>query len=259
VSLPVEQLLNCAKAAARAAGDHAMASRHRCHEVAEMQQHDIKLILDSECQRKAEAAVHAVYPDHAIMGEEGDLAGGKDAPVWIVDPIDGTVNYFHSLPYWCSAVAVQVDGRTVAGVVYAPVLQEMFYAVAEGGAFCNDRPIRVSPAAKLSESIFMTGLTKSVELHVPSLRIIQTLSSRVQKIRMMGAAALDLCMVARGAAEGLFESGAYLWDSAAGQLIAEQAGGRFEVLSELTGNRRRYLCTNGRIHEELKGAILPLL
>jgi myo-inositol-1(or 4)-monophosphatase len=249
-------LLACAVAAARAAGVHAIQNEARRGEVAQSLAHDVKLNLDTECQRKAEQVIRSAYPDHAILGEEGDSEGGDGKPMWVIDPIDGTVNFSHGLTYWCASVAVQVAGKTVAGAVYAPAMNELYTAASDQPALCNDLPIKVSEVKDLSGVLALTGLEKTLDAHLGSLEVTRAVSLKVQKIRLFGAAALDVCHVACGRAEAFFESGVYLWDVAAGSIIAERAGGRVEHLKTLGKWRTRYICTNGRVHDALKGVVL---
>jgi myo-inositol-1(or 4)-monophosphatase len=248
-------LLACAVAAARTAGQHAVRNEHRRGEVAQAFAHDVKLNLDTECQIKAEDVIRGAFPHHAILGEEGATEGSASGPLWIIDPIDGTVNFSHGLTYWCSSIAVQVDGRIVAGAVYAPAMNELYTAAAGQPALCNDKPIRVSGVSELSGVLALTGLEKTLDAHLGSLSVTREVSLKVQKIRLFGAAALDICHVACGRVDAFFESGVYLWDVAAAGLIAEQAGGRAEHLKELGPWRTRYLATNGRIHEPLKALV----
>src|ERR1700690_2741130 len=147
---PASDLLACAVGAARAAGLHALQNEGRRGEVAQSLAHDVKLNLDTECQVKAEQVIRLAYPEHAILGEEGGAEGDAATPLWIIDPIDGTVNFSHGLSYWCSSIAVQIGGKMVAGAVYAPVLNELFTASSEQTACCNDEPISVSPISEIS-------------------------------------------------------------------------------------------------------------
>ncbi|MFH0909420.1 MAG: inositol monophosphatase family protein [bacterium] len=249
-------LLACAVAAVRAAGVHALQNEHRRGEVAQNLAHDVKLNLDTECQHKAEQVIRRAYPDHAILGEEGGKEGDGSVPLWIIDPIDGTVNFFHGLSYWCSSIAVQIGGVMVAGAVYAPVMNELFTASTEQASQCNGKPVAVSSLKDLSGVLALTGLEKTFDAHHASLEVTRAVSIKVQKIRLCGAAALDLCQVAAGRADAFFESGVYLWDVAAGGLIVECAGGRIEHLKRLGEYRTRYLSTNGHIHEEFKAILL---
>lgn len=262
-----DDLLACAVEAARAAGDHALRNVQRRGEVAQRFAHDVKLHLDLESQHKAEEVIRAAFPAHAILGEEKGVhvsgaeppAASGAEPLWIIDPIDGTVNFSHGLPLWCSSVAVRVGEDVVAGAVYLPAMRETYTAALGGPALCNGQPIRVSGTARLEDALVLTGLPMKQDHDMPTLGIVRAVSPRVQKVRVMGAAAVDLCYVACGRADGYFESGIYLWDVAAAGLVARQAGARAEVIERLTDVRLRYICTNGRIHDALKEIVVGAL
>jgi myo-inositol-1(or 4)-monophosphatase len=245
-------LLDCAEAAARAAGAHALAHSGRRGQVVRAFAHDVKLRLDRECQDRVEAIIRRRFPNHAILGEESETPAGPDTQsetVWVVDPIDGTVNFFHGLPWWCCSVAVQHNGRTLAGAVVAPALGECFTARAHGPACRNGRPIRVSTTARPADALVLTGVDKRRSRAGDSFRMFAALAAATQKARVLGAAALDLCRVACGEADAYYEGGIYLWDVAAGGLIVERAGGRAEILPGAPGpDRLRFLATNGRLH-----------
>ncbi len=247
-SLP--DLLACAEEAVRRAGAHARANLHRRTEAVARTAHDVKLALDHECQRLIESVIQAAFPSHAILGEEGDRAGTGSRHEWIVDPLDGTVNFSHGLPYWCHSVAVRRDGETVAGAVLAPLYGELYAATADGLATCNGAPIAVSATARLADSLLLTGIEKNFDQHSQSLDVARAVALAVQKFRLMGAAALDLCMVAAGRADGFYESGIHLWDVAAGELIVRRAGGTVLELAQVGSRTLRYIATNGLIHKE---------
>ncbi len=257
--LDLDVLLACAERAARAAGRHAVDNAHRRDEIAERFPHDVKLKLDGECQRRAEEAIHRQFPGHPILGEEGISAASGEGYVWIVDPIDGTVNFMHGLPLWCSSVAVRCGRDVLAGAVYVPMLEECYTATRVGPALCNGKPIAPSRTPALEESLVLTGLSKHVSTNVYSRHVLEAIAVRVQKTRILGAAAVDICSVAAGRADGYFETGIYLWDIAAAGLIAERAGARAEVVEELGDYRYRFLVTNGLIHESLKSVVLEAL
>lgn len=249
-------LLECAIEAARAGGTHALKNIGRRREVLKQLKHDVKLRLDVESQEKVESVVHARFPDHGLLGEEDPYEAGiprsDSGYLWIIDPIDGTVNFSHGLPMWCCSVAVRQGDRVVAGAVYAPELDRLFTAAAGQPALCSGAPIRVSSTPTLATSIVCTGTNKNAEAGVPPFMYFERIASSVQRPRITGSAALDICFVASGAADGYFESGIYLWDISAAGLIVEQAGGRAEALGFLDSKRLRFVATNGLIHEELK-------
>jgi myo-inositol-1(or 4)-monophosphatase len=201
--------------------------------VTEAKHHDIKLELDEQAQRLITKIILADYPDHCILGEEG-ATGNENADVrWVVDPLDGTVNYYYGIPHYAVSVAAQQRvgenlWETVAGVVFAPEVDEMFATENGKPAMLHGRPIHVSDRAQLEEAIIGIGFFKSAETIQSSLQDFQNLIGRVRKMRLMGAAALDCVYVACGRFDAYIEYGIKLWDIAAGQLILENAGGRVE-------------------------------
>lgn len=252
------ELLDVARQAARAAGQHAWRNRERRSEVVATFAHDVKLRLDQESQAVAESVLRQRFPRHRIRGEESvqpTEGPAGDTCEWIIDPIDGTVNYSHGLPLWCCSIAVYADGRPRAGVVYAPALDECYTATDDGPAECNGRRLAVSSVTTLSSALIMTGLDKGIDPRLPPFEIFRALSAAVQKARILGVAALDLCRVAAGQADGYFENGIYIWDIAAAGLIVERAGGRSETLADLGDGRLRHLASNGHIHEALRTVI----
>ena len=251
--LSPQQLLGVATEAAFAAGDHARTNIERRHEVFQRAAHDVKLQLDIECQARAAEVIRRHCPTHDFLGEEGGAYTDTTTPLWIVDPIDGTVNFSHGLPLWCSSVAVRQGGQVVAGAVYAPMLNQLYTATVDGPALCNSKPLRVSTVNRLEEAIVFTGIFKDQPL---SMNLFTMLSRSVQKLRIYGSAAMDLCLLAAGQAEGYFDSKIYLWDIAAAGLIAERAGAHVEVLEQYDNVCCRYLATNGPLHEPLKRLIL---
>ncbi len=252
------ELLACAVRAVQAAAAHAMAHQSRRQEAVVRTDHDVKLALDQECQAIIEGVVRASFPDHRVLGEEGD--GAKEAapgadPLWIIDPIDGTVNFSHGLPYWCHSVAVQCDGRTVAGAVFAPALGKLFTASVDQPAQCNGQPIRVSATESLRRALVLTGSERNLDQHPDATRVVTSVVAAVQKLRIFGAAALDLCMVAEGSAEVFYESGLYLWDVAAAAHIVERAGGVTEIIARLPGGRLRFLAASERLHAPFRALL----
>lgn len=252
------QLLETAVKAARSAGLHALDNRHRRNETVMVAAHDVKLKLDLECQAIALDVVRTDFPTHAILAEESaDKGQPADDPhrspyTWIIDPIDGTVNFTHGLPWWCCSVAVTLDGTTVAGAVFAPAFDELFTAARGAHSHCNGRPLSVSAVATMKDAMVLTGLDQKMSTRMPRLSLFRDIADTVQKARVMGAAALDMCRVAAGQAEGYFESGIYTWDVAAASLIVEMAGGKAETLAHPSPHQLMHMATNGAIHDEFK-------
>ena len=254
-------LLDCAVAAAHAAGNHALKHRDRRDEADETSPHDVKLRLDRECQDMAMQAIQSVYPYHAILGEEDttDAPDSNSEYLWIIDPLDGTVNFSHGMPLWCCSVAVRRGHDVVAGAVYAPSLGELYTATADGPAMLNGSVLRPSSVTDLSRALVRTGVDRFTDTGFPSLEILNRIAAAVQRPRILGSAALDICNVARGEADGYFESGVFTWDVAAAGLILQRAGGQAEVVKRQGPHPHRvmFLASNGPLHEALRELVLP--
>ncbi len=247
-----QQLLDVCVEACRAAGNHALENSHRREEALATFDHDIKLVMDRECQTLAEQTVHSHFPDHAVLGEEGAIETTHDFE-WIIDPIDGTANYTRGLPTWCCSIAVRHNGTMRAGCVYVPVLGESFTATIDGPALLNGTPIHVSGATTLGKATFFGGLTKDVDPRAVDL--FSDLAPRVSKIRMIGSAAIDTCHVACGRSDSYYEPGIYIWDIAAAGLIAQRAGAAITEWPRDEDHGCRFLCSAPAIHNELKTII----
>ncbi len=169
-------------------------------------------------------------PDDGILGEEGASVAGTSGVRWIVDPVDGTVNYLYGLPGWAVSIAAEYQGETVVGVVEVPSRAETFRAVLGQGAFRNAVPLRCRPAPPLDQALVGTGFNYVHERRLAQAEVARRLIPRLRDIRRSGSAAVDLCDVAAGRLDGFYERGLHHWDYAAGDLIAREAGA-------LTGGR----------------------
>ena len=221
--------LKTAIEAAHAAGVLLKQNFGRSLDVNAFEAHDIKLDLDVRSQELITGILLERYPDHAIYGEEG-IAGKADSPFqWIVDPIDGTVNYFYGIPHFCISIALRKEGKIVLGVIYDPMRNEL-WEVAEGGpALLNGEPIRVSSRTQLADAVLSVGFAKSKSSINTGLPVFEKMVVRARKCRLMGSAALDLAYIASGRLDAYIESSVSLWDIAAGQLLVEAAGGKCET------------------------------
>ena len=190
--------------------------------------------------RRAEEIIHAelskVRPGYGfLMEERGAVAGSDTSNRWIVDPLDGTTNFLHGLPHFAISIALERDRDMVAGVIYEPVHDEMFWAEKGGGAHLNDRRLRVSGRRRMDESIFATGIPfKGNRDHALFLRQMTAVMAVSAGVRRFGSAALDLAYVAAGRYDGFWETGLNLWDVAAGIVLIREAGG---FVSEIDGGR----------------------
>ncbi|HZJ09646.1 MAG TPA: inositol monophosphatase family protein [Trueperaceae bacterium] len=187
---------------------------------------DIDLVtrVDALCEESIRRIVAETYPGHVVIGEElGHTAEGRSR--WIVDPLDGTVNYAHGFPCYCVSIGVEIDGVIVVGVVYDPERDELFTAVKGRGAFLNGRPLSVSATVRPRAALLATGFAYVEERINLNLEVFARVLPKVQSIRRPGAAALDICYVAAGRLDGFWELGLNPWDVAAGWLVVQEAGG----------------------------------
>jgi myo-inositol-1(or 4)-monophosphatase len=227
-------------------------------------QHDIKLELDVRCQGLIEKALRRNFPHVALLGEEG-VAGESDAEYrWVVDPIDGTVNFAYGIPHACVSIALQrraqasetaefEDGyQTLVGVVYDPFCGELWTAIRGQAAKLNGKNIRVSRRRKLGEAIVSIGFAKTRENLEATLPCFIDLAHHVRKLRIMGSAALDLAYVATGRFDAYIERGIRLWDVAAGGLIVECAGGEFWHQAVPGEQTYRMIASNGLLRRHLR-------
>lgn len=258
--IEINDLLACAVDAVQVATRHAMDNISRRTETVKIAEHDVKLCLDIECQAKAEAVIRSHFPAHVTLGEEdvATEAHSIDDYEWVIDPIDGTVNFSHGLQNWGCSIAVQRNGKTLAGAVLAPEAKKLFTATIDSPSLCNGQPIKVSTTSSLGESIIYTGADMNQGFDCPPLTFFNKIANKCQRPRMMGCASLDLCRVASGAGDGYFEAGIYIWDIIAAGLIVRQAGGSAGVIGKGTDGRLMFLGTNGMIHDELRDVVLAV-
>ena len=240
--------LETAISAARAAGVLLRENFETDLLVDEMHDHDIKLNLDVKSQELITDKILSTFPDHAIYGEEG-IAGNQDSPQqWIVDPIDGTVNFFYGIPHFCISIAMRKEGELVIGVVYDPMMDEMYAVDFEGPPTRNSKEIKPSERATLGEAVVTIGFSKSKEAMDAGLTRYKAIAYRVRKTRMMGSAALALAYIACGRLDAYIEEQISIWDIAAGQLLLERGGGSV-VLSQSGTNpdKSSIIASNGRL------------
>ncbi|WP_235514091.1 inositol monophosphatase family protein [Deinococcus sp. Leaf326] len=245
--------LDVAVRAARAAGAVHLAHLGRVENVrAKSSFADLVTEVDGEAERVIRAEIAADFPEHTVLGEEEGAQGEPGRYRWVVDPLDGTVNYAHGYPVFCSSVALEEDGERVVGAVYDPTRGELFTATRGGGAFLNGEPVRVSATPTLdTPALLATGFPYDTSGERNLVYVARVLRLGVP-LRRPGAAALDLCNVACGRMDGYWELGVQPWDVAAGSLILEEAGGR---VSDQAGLTTPYgpmiVATNSALHPEL--------
>lgn len=257
------QALRVAVQAARAAGALLRRNWRAPKKIEAATQHDVKLELDVRCQELIERRLRTAFPAVAFLGEEG-TAGDPRAPYrWVVDPIDGTVNFAYEIPHACVSIALQArrdkpgkepaggDYETLVGAVFDPFCGELWTAVRGGPARLNGRPIHVSRRARLREAIVAIGFARYDAAWQKRLPPFRDLVRRVRKLRLMGSAALDLVYVASGRMDAYLECGVRLWDIAAGGLIVECAGGEFWRQSIGDPHLYHVIATNGLLRRSL--------
>lgn len=228
------------------------------HTLALKSAYEVVTEMDRASEDLIVAAIRRMYPDHAILAEEGGGVEQESPFLWVIDPLDGTNNYAHNFPFFGVSIALIEDGSLRIGVVYDPLRDELFSAERGDGAFCNERRIQISPTPRLDAALVSTGFpydyATAAENNYPQFNRIQ---ARTQGVRRAGAAALDLAYVAAGRLDAHWELRLKPWDSAAGALLIQEAGGR---LSDWDGKAwtpwsDRLIASNGHIHAELIAAL----
>lgn len=243
--------LEVAETAARSAGNilrRAFAEGAEARAVSAEAAHDLKLRLDEELQSHITAILLAAFPETSLLGEEGDAGAADSSLCWVVDPLDGTVNFFYGLPIFCVSIALQHAGRTVLGCVYDPMQQECYTAVLGDAPRCNGQFIAVSNRTRMAEAVVFVGHGTHDGSGAAGLHRFGYISSRVRKMRILGSAALSLCYIAAGRMDAYVEDRISLWDFAAAGFILEMAGGVLEYTPhEASGRKGAVLAWNGRI------------
>jgi myo-inositol-1(or 4)-monophosphatase len=185
---------------------------------------DLVSEADVATERLIRERLAAARPDDAIMGEEGDDRAGTSGLRWVVDPLDGTVNFLFGIPQWCVSIACEDDDGALAGVVYDPMRDETWAATRDGGATLNGVPVRASGRGELATALVATGFGYAADVRESQARVVARLLPRVRDVRRLGAAALDLAWAAAGRVDAYYERGVKHWDVAAGALICARAG-----------------------------------
>ena len=222
---------------------------------------DLVTEVDLACERMCRETVADRFPDHDILAEElGGSAPGR-APSrfrWVFDPLDGTTNYAHGLPIYCSSLALEIDGRAEVAAIYDPTRKELFTGERGEGAYLNGRALRVSQTDALIDSLLVTGFPYTVHERGGDLvALFGYFLSRARAVRRLGSAALDLCYVAAGRFEAFWEQHLQPWDVAAGALIVDEAGGRVTGMDggPFDPAAAHLIASNGHVHREVVDAI----
>ncbi len=216
---------------------------------------DVDLVTEADraSEKLIVERIHQRWPAHDVLAEEGTRSDSGSEYRWYVDPLDGTTNFAHGFPVFCVSLGLERKGERIAGVLFDPTRDELFSAEKGGGAFLNDAPIRVSRTERLDESLVATGFPSHKRHQNPNIHFYHQITLRTHGVRRAGSAALDLACVACGRFDGFWEFNLNPWDTAAGVLIVEEAGGkvtRFDG-SPFRLDSREVLASNGLIHEAL--------
>ena len=222
---------------------------------------DLVTEIDLQIEREFRALIADRFPDHVVLGEEFSKAEERHQIAeysWVFDPVDGTTNFAHGLPIFCSSLALEIHGQPVAAAVYDPTRRELFTAQRGLGAWLNGEPLRVSSADTLMDSLLCTGFPYTVQQKPEELiGLFGHFLSISRAVRRLGSAALDLCYVGAGRLDGFWEQRLNPWDISAGALIVQEAGGMTTTVAGEAFNSRlgNIVASNGRIHDQMVGAI----
>ena len=245
------------------AGAIQMARRESGFQVDKKGTIDLVTEVDLECERMCRAILAERFPEHDILAEE--LSKDAGAPSlsrfrWVFDPLDGTTNYAHGLPIFCSSLALEIDGSGAVGAVYDPTRAELFTAERGAGAFLNGQRLQTSTSAELIDALLVTGFPYDVHKQTADLvTMFGAFLGKARAVRRLGSSALDLCYVAAGRLDGYYERDIWPWNLAAGSMIVEEAGGR---LTNYRGGKldlagRAIVASNGRMHPAMTRHVGP--
>jgi len=250
--------LKVAEEAAREAGKVLLENLGKVKEIEFKAKNSIVTEVDTKSENLIIEIIKSNFPSHDILAEESGRDNKRSGHVWIIDPLDGTTNYAHTYPVFSISIALEVEGITRLGTVYDPLRDEFFSSESEKGAYLNRNKIKISDTKTVEESLLCTGFTHENEWMVDeSLRHFENFIRRARAVRRDGSAALDLCYVACGRYDGFWELGLHAWDTAAGSLILEEAGGR---VTDFSGRKfsiygDELLASNELIHHKMLGVL----
>ncbi len=256
-----QKLLDTAKSAAKIAGDILKEGYGTAFRIDNKQgRNNLVTEYDYASEKAIISYIKSVFPNHKFLAEESGSSGQSngDEITWIIDPLDGTVNFAHAIPIFCVSIAAVQHGELLCGVIYQPLLDELFYASKGTGAFLNDKRINISDSDDMHTSLLVTGFPYNVDKNPYDCvgTFVKIVLNGIP-IRRLGSAALDLAYVASGRFDGFWEADLHPWDVAAGVIIVEEAGGK---VTQYDGNKfnvfdSTILATNGLIHGQIMEVI----
>ncbi|MEW6709130.1 MAG: inositol monophosphatase family protein [Candidatus Riflebacteria bacterium] len=246
-------LAHIAAEVAEKAGDLLHRNQINSHNISQKGAVDLVTEMDLASEKLIKSELALKCPEIAFFGEEDGGASWQNGLVWVVDPLDGTTNYAHNLDHYCVSIALCHDGKPIVGALCHPSRRHVYHCWENGGAYCNDVPIKVNPESCMNSSLTVTGFPYNRRECMPEiLKRLEIMLMHVQGVRRMGSAALDLCYVARGIFSIFWENNLKPWDVAAGSLLVKEAGGQVSCFNgqAMQLDSAELLATNGILHEE---------
>lgn len=254
-----QRALACAVRLARKAGEIQLKHLGRVGHITYKGPIDIVTEVDKKCEKLIVGGIKKIFPDHDILAEEGSGKRSRSDYRWIIDPVDGTVNYAHGFRFFCVSIALEWKGEVVVGVVYDPNRDELFSAIKGRGTFLNGVRAHVALTPKLGRALLATGFSYDIHTRTRSSNLDHWVNfiRTAQAVRRPGSAAIDLAWLAAGRIDGFWELSLKAWDMAAGIILIREAGGRVTAFDggsfDLYGSE--ILASNGRIHREMMGVL----
>jgi len=250
----MKKFIDVAMDAALKAGRYAKSRKGKIKRITYKGSINLVTDVDAACEDMIVRAVRSNFPDHEILAEESYHKPGSGDYRWVIDPLDGTTNYSRSLPIYSVSIALEYRSKTVLGVVYNPERDELFHAESGKGAYLNKKRIHVSEVSRLKQALLVTGFAYNMNsAKNDNVGFFKAFLKRSLAVRRLGSAAIDLCYVACGYFDGFWEMNLHPWDSAAGTLIVQEAGGKVTKFNGkgYTPYDKEILATNASIHAKM--------
>lgn len=247
-------MLEFAKDTAKRAGQLLKEGLSRPREIRYKGEIDLVTEMDVASEKLIIEAIRAHYPDHAILAEESGRSDQPDSPYrWVVDPLDGTTNYAHGLPIFCVSIGLEKDGEPLLGVIYAPMLDELYWAEVGQGAYLNGQKLGVSATQEVGKALLVTGFPYDVKVKSDNLVHFSNFLLAAQAVRRLGSAAIDLAWVAAGRFDGFWEPRLGAWDMCAGTVLVREAGGTVTnyVGGKFSIYEKEIVASNTHLHAQM--------